>query len=423
MTKNSNVKSISEIWSLKNPGGKFNDWGERKWIATPSEKQQLVERELTTLKLSPRARELYKAAKLTDSNGVEFVLFSDAQLPAPIGIDFGGLIVPCFLPLNPNNPQSEERQAAMMKRGIFVYDGWVPIDEWSGDKIEQILATLDDIVSLFSVVGKYYARWEPKYIFAKAPATSQLFYEQDLQALAQSLNILDALPKEDRFALSRSVSWLSNALRNAPVQKFLLLFVSIESLATHIESSKTPNTSILKKAFAGETLTKSQKRQEREKCIEEVLAKTKNMTEAVTKAYSECVQKSIKKTLEDHLDRVFGNNEISSIMFGDQENGKTLWLLRNNIAHGNLNMLHEFEIRFIERKVDLLENIARSYLRTIFATLVAKNYFPVVRRPILTLPVSQGIGSEITEYMGPIDMADYYLNIEALSSSYVKVTF
>jgi hypothetical protein len=421
--ENPNLQPISEIWSLEKPDGRFNQWGERKWIATPSEKQQIVENELNALDLSPRTRELYKAAKLTDSKGVEFALFSDAQLPAPIGIDIGGLLVPCFLPLNPINPQTEKRQAAMMKRGVFIYDGWVPINEWSVEKLESIIALLDDIVSLFSVVGKYQARWEPKYIYSKPPITSQQFYKHDLQALSYSLNILDELPEEDRIALSRSIAWMSNALRNAPVQKFLLLFVSIESIATYIESRKTPNTSILKQAFAGERLSKSERRQEREECIKRIQSEAKNVTEAVEKAYFECVQRSIKKTLENHLARVFGDEKNTSIMFDEQVGGKTLWLLRNDIAHGNLNMLNEAETRFIERRVSVLENIARNYLRIIFTALVKKNYFPAVRRPILTFPASQAVGSESTQYIGPTDMAEYYLNVEALSSSYVRTTF
>ena len=147
------------------------------------------------------------------------------------------------------------------------------------------------------------------------------------------------------------------------------------------------------------------------------------MTEAVEKAYSECVQRSIKRTLENHLARVFGDEKNTSIMFDEQVGGKTLWLLRNDIAHGNLNMLNEAETRFIERRVSVLENIARNYLRIIFTALIKKNYIPAVRRPILTFPASQAVGSESTQYIGPTDMAEYYLNVEALSSSYVRTTF
>ena len=416
-----NLRPISEIWSLQRPNGRYNDWGERKWIAVPPEKQEAVAKELNSLNLSPRARDLFRAARLTESKGLEIVLFSDAQLPGPIVLEKEGLLVPCFLPLNPLNPQTEERQAAMMKRGLFIYDGWIPNEEWNSDKLESTISFLDSIVSLFSVVGKYYAYWAPKYNYEKPPSTSQLFYEHDLQALVNSLNILDSLSEDDRAAVSRSVAWLSNALGNDPVQKFLLLFVSIESLATYIESSKTRADSVLKKSFATDRLPKTEINRQRDDCIKKIQSGTKNLAERIEKVYFECVQRSIRKTLEDHLTKIFGDQSVQAIMFEEQVGGKTLWLLRNDIAHGSLNLLKEAEKRFIEERVDQLEAIARNYLRRIFTGLIQINYFPAPRRPILTLPASQAIGATGTEYQGPIDMAEYYLNIEWLSSSFVQV--
>ncbi len=417
-------KSVSEIWSIIKPNGRFNNWGERKWIGgIPIEKQDSVNKELSHLNLSPRATELYRAAKLTDSKGVEFVLFSDAQFSAPIRISNGGILIPCFAPLDPFNPYTEDRQAAMMNRGVFIYDGWIPNEEWSPTWLENTISLLDNIVSLFSVVGKYHAFWEPKYKFYKPPVPSQLFYQHDLQALAYSMNIMDVLPEGDREVLSRSVAWISSALRNSAIPKFLLLFVSVESLATYIESSSTEKDSKLKQTFADNQPSKSERRTQREDCIRKVQQGETNLTSSIERAYSECVRPSIRKMLEDHLNRIFGDDSVSNIMFKDEVEGKTLWLLRNDIAHGSLNMLSEQETLFIARRVDILEEIARNYLRRIFTGLADKNYFPATRRPILTIPVSQGVGSIGVEYEGPTDMAEYYLKIEALSSSYVRVTF
>src|SRR5690606_20560770 len=99
-TSDSNNPSVSEIWKLSKPVGRFNNWGERKWVTASEGKLAEVERELSTLKLTPRAMELYKAARLTDSGGIEFVLFSNAGLPAPLNVYDSVLegtiqIVPC----------------------------------------------------------------------------------------------------------------------------------------------------------------------------------------------------------------------------------------------------------------------------------------------------------------------------------------
>jgi hypothetical protein len=419
----SSLKSISEIWSLDKPDGRYNDWGERKWIAAPSEKSESVESEIRKLQLNPRAMELYRAAKLTDSKGIEFVLFSDAQFPAPIGgIHGDGLLIPCFLPFNPISLESEARQAAMMKRGIFVYDGWIPVQEWEAEFLNSIVTLLDDYVSVLSIVGKYYAFWEPKYTYAKAAIQSHTFHQHDIEALSYSLNILDNLPVDERAVISRSLAWISNALRSAPIQRFLLLFVSLESLITYIESDKAKNGSYLH-GFSGKTLDKSEMRQQRDECIKQIQAEEKSLTESVKRAYLECVQRSIRKTLEEHLNRIFGDKDVSTILFEERIQGKTLWQLRNDIAHGSVNMMNEVEIRFIESRVNTLENIARSYLRIIFNTLVQKEYFPATRLPVLTLPASHAIGSSHTEYMGPTDMAEYYLYVEALGASHVKISF
>ena len=241
--------------------------------------------------------------------------------------------------------------------------------------------------------------------------------------LVDTISMMDSLPQADRRALSRSVAWIANALRTGPVQRFLLLFVSIESLATYIESSKKKQNSILQSEFAADKPAQSERERIRDSCIEDVFASGSVLAKTVHKAYHDCIYESIREKLEDHLDRVFKSDEVSRIMFKDKVDGKTLWRLRHDVAHGNLNVLSEAETRFLSRRVGVLENIARSYLRKIFTTLAKADYFARPRRPVLTIPLSQAIGSPGTEYEGPTDMAEYYANVEALSASYVRVKF
>jgi hypothetical protein len=310
----------------------------------------------------------------------------------------------------------------MMKRGQFIYDGWVPSEEWTAIELERIVAFLDDLVSLFSLVGNYAAYWEPKYGFTKEPVPSHLFSSQDLYALGRTIDLMSDLPQTDREALSRSVAWLSSALRNNPIQRFLLLFVSIESLITHIESKKTAEESVLRKVFAADRPSDSDRKRQRDACIDAIFAESPPSAKTVTEAYQGCIRRSIRETVESHLDRVFRNKRVSRMIFGEKVSGKTIWQLRHDIAHGNLNLLDRDATRFIESRVGTLERIARDYLRIILSTVAQETYFPKVRRPVLTIPLSQSIGSPSTQYEGPTDMADYYINIEPLSSSYVRVT-
>jgi hypothetical protein len=234
---------------------------------------------------------------------------------------------------------------------------------------------------------------------------------------------VEKLPPSDRVAISRSAAWMANAMRSeSPIQRFLLLFVSIEALATYIERESNKNR--LLQTLAAEKLSKTERRERREVCIQEVLARDlgSDAAKAIRTAYFECIV-GTRRILEEHLNRVFGDEKASTTMFKKEIEGKTLWQLRNDIAHGNLNILSEVQIQFLTRQVTGLENIARDYLRRILTYLAGIEYFPHVRRPGFILPASQGIGTPGTEYMGPTDMAEYYANIEVLSSSFVRVGF
>lgn len=345
---------------------------------------------------------------------------SNAQFPTPVTFSESKIqIVPCFKPLVLiGGAQSEERQAAMMKRGSFIYDGWIPIQDWSFQNLEKIVSTLDDLVNLFSVVGNYFAYWEPKYIITKKPAPSHLIFPDDLQALAKTRYVLDILPKADEKAINLCSAWIANALRDeSPVQRFLLLFVSIESLVTYIERESSIDSPL--RLFARDKITKAKRKERQESCIKGILDSNLEPTQAIQQAYFQCVTGS-KSMLEEHLDRIFSGPQASNIIFREKVAGKTLWTLRNEIAHGSLNILSEQETAFLSARLSPLENIARDYLRTILATLAGMKYFPPTRQPILTIPASQGMGSPGFEYMGPTDMADYYADVESLSSSFVR---
>jgi hypothetical protein len=151
------------------------------------------------------------------------------------------------------------------------------------------------------------------------------------------------------------------------------------------------------------------------------LASDLEPTKAIQEAYFSCVVGS-KALIREHLNRIFGSNRASKAIFTEEVEGKTLWQLRNDIAHGSLNILSNQEIAFVSNRVGLLEEIARTYLRIILTSLAGVDFFDPPRSPLLTLPASQGTGSPGTEYMGPIDMADYYINVEAMSTSFIRVS-
>ena len=405
------------------PEGRFNEWGERKLLTASEEKRRSVAQELSDFKGGFRAKSLFWSARLTGSAGIEFVLVANAQFPPVFSEKNQIHLVPCFTPLNPLNPQTEERQAAMMKWGQFIYDGWLPNVDMSPASLDRIVSELDDLVSLFSIVGKYFAYWEPKYFHTTSPIPSQIAVQGDFVALLHSIFITDNLPKPDKIAVSRSLAWLSNSFRNQHVQRFLLLFLSIESLATYIESDKTPTESVLRRVFGAQKLAETERNNNRDECIKNIFAEGCTYSAAkIQKAYFECINQSIKDMLIDHLDRVFQSSEASKLIFSERTNEKSLWKLRNDIAHGSLNLLSEVDSQYISNRVVELETIARNYLRKIFTTLAQSEYFPKPRRPVLTIPFAHAIGAPGTQFTST-DMAEYYANVDALSNSFLRVRF
>jgi hypothetical protein len=325
--------------------------------------------------------------------------------------------------MDPLNPRYGKRQVAMSKRGEFIYDGWIPNEKWSAPRVEQMVSSLDEITSLASLTGAYYAYWEPKYPSPTSPIPWHVATQSDFEAVATSIALMAQLPEVDRRALRRSAAWMAAALMTPPIQRFLLLFVSFESLATYIESATTSDASVLRSAFAADRPSKSRRRKRRKECIRRVFANRAATPKIVEQAYAECMRTSIREMLEDHINRVLADPEVSRLLFAEKVGGTTLWQLRNDIAHGNLYLLSDEENRLLSSQVALLEEIVRRYLTTIFSALAERDYFPRARKPILTLPASHAFGSPGTEYAGPTDMAEYYANVEALSASYIRMTF
>jgi len=422
MTSANRSKSSSgTTWYATKPHGRFNDWGHRKWLQVSEEKLAAVDEELRRVKLSPRAHSLYRFARLTDSSGVEFVVISSAQFVPVIFERSNVHIVPCFTPMNPLNPQYDKRQTAMTKRGEFIYDGWIPNESWSASRVEQMVSSLDDIASLTSLSGAYYAYWEPKYPSPTHPIPWHVATPAEFEALATSIEVMAQLPEADKRALRRSAAWMAAALVTPPIQRFLLLFVSFESLATYIEGTGTSDASVLRSAFAADRPSKSRRRKRRKQCIQNVFGNRGATPKIVERAYAECIHTSIREMLEDHINRVLADPQVSRLLFAQKSGSKTLWQLRNDIAHGNLYLLSDEDTKLLSSQVALLEHIVRRYLTTLFSALAERDYFPRTRKPILTLPAHQAFGSPGTDYAGPTGMAEYYANVEALSASYVRM--
>ena len=406
------------------PEGRFNRWGERKAITDENNIKEIVSQELSSLNCDYRGKSLYWEARLTGSTGLEFVFISNSQFEGKENPEKQIHIVPCFKPLDPLNPQTEDRQAAMMKGGQFIYDGWAANVELNSDGINKVVSDLDTLVSLFSVASNYFAYWEPKYFYQTKPVPSHIATQNDFDIISYSIFLLDQLPSVDVKKINKSLAWFSSALIVGPIQKFLFLFLSFESLATYIDKNKYSKESVLQNKFRQKETEEEQleKLNKQEECINEILKGEDSISEKISLANEGCIYQSIRFRLEKHLDQVFKNKEASKSIFVERSNGKTLWDLRNSIAHGRLNLLSETDNLIINRSVNKLETIIRSYFRTIFSSLAKTKYFLPPKRPILTVPLSQAVVGPDTIFTCT-DMAEYYSNAASFTNSFMRIKF
>jgi len=197
-----------------------------------------------------------------------------------------------------------------------------------------------------------YFDWKPKYGSNKGSMIFP-FNKEHLNDLRLISSKLEKLPIDDIIAIYKSFGWLSQAFRlNDPIAKFLFLILSIESLATYIETKSTINSSLYKFRVSKE-ITKTERRDETILCLEPYLKDWKsNPYESVRKAYQECIETGSTQLIKNHMSNLFGTeSEVFELLFGKINDAESLYSsIRHNIAHGTTNIINEVDRQNIEKK-------------------------------------------------------------------------
>ena len=129
--------------------------------------------------------------------------------------------------------------------------------------------------------------------------------------------------------------------------------MAIESLCNYIEQEAGEDSPL--KQFAGPAKTKSERREEREKGINETIAEMleNNPTKAIQEAYFTWVV-PIKRMLRDHLKRVMGEDDEGFKLFfsGNQESETPApYDVRHLIAHGGMSNIKESDLLQVAKNV------------------------------------------------------------------------
>ena len=350
--------------------------------------------------------------ELTGCDGLEFVAFSNARLKKYVMLANGVILVPCFL--SQTEGQSAQDLLArltmrMEQKCRFIYDGWIPIVTWDEATIRKVIRSVDEALSIFCLRGRTSFDWEPKYPVPDETSSTYEFEGRHILELERVSKLLDSLGQNDRVALYRSLAWLSRGLRlDDPAARFLFSVLAIESLATYIEDHASDESPLV--VLRAQRLTQTERRANRDKCIRDILPELlpSNPVEAIKTAYFDCVV-GIKQRLKTHLRRIFiSDPETIMLLFEQKVEGKSLYDLRNDIAHGTTDALSEVQREQIRRRIWDVERFARGYLLVVLQTALGAKPFSKGMQASLFVSVQNAVVSSEGMYKGPTHMAIVY---------------
>ncbi|MDO9549581.1 MAG: HEPN domain-containing protein [Methanoregula sp.] len=349
---------------------KYNRWGCTKDLIPKSQENQksalsyLIRRDLTST-----VRFAFFFHEMTGCNGFEFSTYSNIRFDDYVILPNGAILVPSFY----NDDEMKNgisiddpkliKTMEMWKNREFLYDGWIAIDQWDDEYVNKVIQGISESLSLFSLSNDLFFRWEAKYQVTKPKIFSdQVNSKRTTLRIQEINNKIRGIDEKDRRAIYRSLSWLSQGKRvDDPTARFLFFILAVESLAIHIEE-KIDDTSCF---FNLRTVKKTNKEREewRVNCIKEKMTGWEiKPIQSIKNSYFDCVVGS-RKMIQKHLEIVLSTGSKSiKLLFEEKIDGKTLYDLRNDIAHGNLDLLTEEQVDRISKRLLDAEKVAGYYI-------------------------------------------------------------
>jgi hypothetical protein len=391
--------------------GKYNKWCERRHlVCTDESKIDKAFKYASDTNLTLPEMAAFYTYELVHCQGLEFVAFSNARINLPVELPGNITLVPCFLAQSKGDDSViAQLTLAMARKACFVYDGWLPIRDWQIDSVRKAVRGIDSALAVFALRSSAWFSWEPKYSPIIRDGAYYNFESKDMMQVNELSKFMSEMKESDAQALLSSIGWLSQSIRsNEPAARFLFGILAIESLATYIEekSAKGSAFSELKSV----QLTKQQLKEWRQTCIKDNMARFLNVKpeKAVEAAYFDCIV-GIKKRLESHLLNVFRDEtEPIELLFKLKVDGKTLYGLRNEIAHGRMDALSEVQREAVIMRAWDVERIAREYILKVLGVIMGRELDEAEIIASMPMRLRDGITTREGMYKGPIHMAEVY---------------
>ncbi|MEI6139311.1 MAG: hypothetical protein WCP85_08605 [Mariniphaga sp.] len=387
---------------------KYNEWCERKpLICSDIDRINQAYNRINVTTISDSAKSAILLNELYGCNGLEFVLFSNSKITNGVNFPNGIIIKPCFLASTNSQLLTDPYVFAsilMERSSKFVYDCWLPINNWEENNLNCEIRRIDETPSLFSMLNGLSMIWEPKYHISRISKSTHYIAESEINELFLLISKTQVLFGEDRIAFFRSLAWLKRAetIDDFPA-RFLFCMLSLESMVGYIENEAEDSSYFAK--FRSVKKTKNEINSDRILLIHKALNDDleKRPFKAIVDAYFNGVI-SIKSTLEKHLTVIFHDDlTILKRLFNPKDN--SLYDVRSKIAHGKTDIIDEIEKKEVLYKSYEIESIARLYLWRIlgFESVNKSSYAS------MTGDMQNGIISSESMYRGPKLMALLYI--------------
>jgi len=395
--------------NLETASGKYSNWCERRPLVCNNKlimskaSKHLRNKEFTNIE-----KNVYFVHELVGCQGFEFIVFSSMKIGKKLVLPGNIILMPCFYSdisgksWNDSLVRLTER---MSMKARFVYDGWIPIKDWSIDNVRKKMREIEEILSLFSLQERISITWEPKYNIINNSQSSHQIKDGHIQEIIHLHESLNEFNDEDSKAFYKSVAWLSHSL-TLPLSpsRFLLCFVALESFVNYIENKANKDS-----LFLGLKSLKKVNDVDMDDCIELTLDRIykNNKIEAIRTAFYDCIYLSITKTLKKHLNKTFHDDKKNiELIFEIKIEGKTLYELRHMIAHGGLDALSDIQRQVINNRIWQMETITREYFIKVIELVLGKTPFNEVMIKSLSFPFS--VASKEEQYRGPLHIAEIY---------------
>ena len=301
----------------------------------------------------------------TGHRGIEFVTKTPIELPME-GIRLGDK-----MHLWKCKPLSENSHA---NSGFVIYDGHYELDEIDPKSIRTAIASINVGLNRLAFAYGSSIEWCLKYRSVARHALPQPTPSKKDLEIFNSL-LVDFPKSEDAIILDIAIDWYhrGNLVKSKnPFIAFLCYYIALETVAISVADGD---------ADLGLNFEKENKSDKQKRILEEVKKKhdegfEKDPIKFIREGYFEYVI-GLKEKTRKVSEIVFGkDHKYVKILFESNENQKSLYDLRGNIAHGSITLLNNDDRNLIEGRLHEMNDIVKNFLKKVIFILKPGDKIP-----------------------------------------------